>query len=373
MSDNKLDVIKYEGDNFSLVHKSSVVDFNTMTQLVVNESQEALFYKDGQALDLFPSGRHTLNSDNIPIMKKLFAKIFKQERTPFTCEVFFINKVNVLDILWGTDSPIVLEDPKYNIIVGVRSNGQMGVRVKDSRKFVVKVVGQLVDYTVDNVKRNIKGLMLTSIKDVIAKAIIESKVSILDVSTKLLDLSKVIQDKINFELDDIGLEADHFYLNSVSCSDADLAKLRETKDKFMAEMHQIELDAIRTVKMGQAKAQSRAIQGFTYQEERKYDVLQEAASNEGTSGSLMGAGMGLGLGAGLGAGFGGVMNETTKQITNPTVDQVQCPKCQSMVKKGAKFCSECGSPMPPANKFCTECGAKVDGSAKFCPECGNKM
>ena len=110
-----------------------------------------------------------------------------------------------------------------------------------------------------------------------------------------------------------------------------------------------------------------------YNEERKYDVLQEAASNEGTAGSLMGAGMGLGLGAGLGAGFGGVMNETAKQITNPAADQVQCPKCQSMVKKTAKFCSECGSPMVPANKFCTECGAKVEGNAKFCPECGNKM
>ena len=373
MSDNKLDVIKYEGDNYSLVHKASVVDFNTLTQLVVNESQEALFYKDGQALDLFPSGRHTLNSDNVPLMKRIFAKIFNKERTPFTCEVFFINKVNVLDIKWGTDTPIVLEDPKYNIIVGVRSNGQFGVRVKDSRKFVVKVVGQLVNYTVDDVARSIRGLMLASIKDMLAKTIIENKVSILDVSTKLLDLSKQIQEKINFELDDIGLEAQHFYINAISASDSDLAKLRETKDAFMAEMHQIELDTIRTVKMGEARAKARAIQGYTYQEERKYDVLQEAAGNEGSAGAMMGAGMGLGMGAGLGAGLGSAMSDTTKTITNPNADQVECPKCHAMVKKNAKFCSECGSPMAPATKFCTECGAKVDGNAKFCPECGNKM
>lgn len=143
---NELSVIKCETDNFQLVTKSTIENFNAKSQLVVNESQEALFYKDGQALDLFASGRHSLDTENLPFLKRIFGKIFGGT-TPFTCEVFFINKVSVMDIPWGTDSPIVLEDPKYHLIVGVRANGQTGIRVKDSRKFVVKVVGQLREYT----------------------------------------------------------------------------------------------------------------------------------------------------------------------------------------------------------------------------------
>ena len=113
---NYLDVIKCETGNNVLVTKSSIENFNTKSQLIVNEAQEALFYKDGHALDLFGAGRHSLTTDNLPFLKKLFGAIFGGKNA-FTCEVFFINKVSVLDILWGTDSPIVLEDPKYNLIV----------------------------------------------------------------------------------------------------------------------------------------------------------------------------------------------------------------------------------------------------------------
>ena len=172
MNNNYLDVIKYEGDNNSIVYKSHIENFNTKTQLIVNESQEAIFYKDGQALDLFPSGRHSLTTDNVPFLKKIFGKLFGGN-TPFTCEVFFINKVSVLDVLWGTDTPITLEDPKYHLLVGLRANGQMGFRVTDSRKFVVKVVGQLTDFAVDNVKRSIKGMVMNNVKDLLAKKIIE--------------------------------------------------------------------------------------------------------------------------------------------------------------------------------------------------------
>ena len=114
---NLLDVIKYEGDNETLVHKSYIEDFNSKSQLIVNEAQEAIFYKDGQALDLFGSGRHSLNTNNLPVIKRIFGAIFGG-KTPFSCEVFFINKITRLDIIWGTDTPIQLEDPKYHLLVG---------------------------------------------------------------------------------------------------------------------------------------------------------------------------------------------------------------------------------------------------------------
>lgn len=373
MADNRLDIIKYEGDNDVLVAKSHIEDFNTKSQLIVNESQEAIFYKDGQALDLFVSGRHSLDTENLPFFKKFFSKVFKGN-TPFSCEVFFISKVSVLDMMWGTDAPVTLEDPKYHLIVGVRSNGQTGIKVVDSRKFVIKVVGQLTEFTVDNVKRSIKGAMMSSVKDIIAKTIIEQGVSILDISTKLRDMSVLVQKQLNETIAEYGLEVTNFYINTLFVNPDELAKLKETKEKYLEAMTDIDIEAMKTVRMGEAMAKARSAQGYTYQEERAYDVLHGAATNEGSAGTVMGAGMGVGMGVGMGGMMSNAFQQTAQSINAPSQVETTtvCPSCKANVKKGSAFCSECGSPMP-VNKFCTNCGAKLEPNVKFCSECGTKV
>lgn len=371
---NNLEILKYAGDNNVIVHKEHIENFNTKSQLIVNESQEALFYKDGQALDLFKSGRYSLETENLPFFKKLFGKIFNNN-TPFACEVFYINKTSVLEVLWGTANPIIVEDPKYHIIIGARANGQIGLRVSDSRKFVVKVVGQLQDFTLDNIKRTIKSMVIANIKDLIAKSIVNNNVSILEISTHLIEISKLVQEKLNVELEDLGLEITKLHINTISCDEGDLAKLRETKDKFLEAMTDIDIEAIKTVKLGEAKAKSRNIQGYTYQDERKFDVLQSAAENEGTSGSLMGAGIGLGMGAGIGAGIGAAATNTAQTLNEqvkPTNGNLICTNCGAKIISGSKFCSECGTPVQ-TKKFCSECGVQVDSNSKFCSNCGNKL
>ena len=380
--DNKLDVIRYVGDNEVIVYRDHIENFNTKSRLIVEESQEALFFKDGQALDLFPSGSFPLTTDSVPLIKKIFNKIFSRDATPFQCEVFFINKVNVCDILWGTDYPIAVEDPKYNLIVNVRSNGQMGIRVVDSRKFVVKIAGQLSEFTIQDVKRSIKGALLSVIKDVLAKAIVESKYSILEIQSHLLDLSKAAVEKLNEYIADMGLEAVHFYIGTINCPDEDIAKLKQMREKRLEAMTELDIEYMKTVKMGEAKAEARRAQGYTYQDERKYDVLEGAAKNEGNgaASTFMGAGIGLGMGAGIGAGIGQAassVGQAMQQNVAPaaSADQVLCPNCKTAVPKGAKFCSSCGSPIPQEQpkKFCTECGAQVEGNAKFCPNCGHRF
>lgn len=371
---NYLDVIKCETTNNVLVTKSSIENFNTKSQLIVNEAQEALFYKDGHALDLFGAGRHSLTTDNLPFLKKLFGAIFGGKNA-FTCEVFFINKVSVLDILWGTDSPIMLEDPKYNLIVNVKANGQTGIRVADSRRFVLKVVGQLREFTVDSVRRSIKGLMMTSIKEVIASTIIEHNVSILEITTRLSELSSAMQKKLNLALEDLGLEAVHFYVGGIFADEGDLDKLRLAKEKMLEVKTDTELEAYKLRVLSEARARAREVEGYTYQEERKYDVLESAAENSGTAGGMIGAGMGLGMGL-------GVMDETRRMTTGnlsekpapaPASDATRaCPSCGAQVPAQSKFCPECGTPMPQA-KFCAECGNKLAPGAKFCPECGTKV
>ena len=350
---NAFEVISCVTDNNTLVKKSYIENFNTQSQLIVNESQEALFYKEGQALDLFGPGRHTLVTENLPIFRKFFNHLFGNN-TPVPCEVFFINKVSVLDVLWGTPSPIVLEDPQYHLIVNVKSSGQCGIIVKDSRKFIVKVVGQLPQFDVENVRRSIKGMMMTSLTNIIANTIVNEKIGILEIATRLEELSASVQRKLNEKLDDIGLETVHFNIGTIFTNDEDISLLKQAK----------------------ARAAARATEGYTYQEEQKFDVLKTAAGNTSTAGGMIG--MGVGIGAGL--GFMGEIREQTGSAMNPAPAQPAanaptktCANCGAANDPGAKFCQECGSPMAPAKKFCTECGTQCEGSAKFCSVCGHKF
>jgi len=105
-------IIKYEGDNNTFVWKHPCEDFNHTTQLIVHESQQALFFMNGQALDLFEAGRHTLETQNIPLIAKFFNLAYG-DKTPFHCEVYFINKTEQMAVKWGTDSKVEYIDPTY--------------------------------------------------------------------------------------------------------------------------------------------------------------------------------------------------------------------------------------------------------------------
>ena len=135
-----VEVVKYEGGSSVFAWKYPIDDLGTWTQLIVNESQEALLFKGGKALDLFGSGRHTLDTMNIPILNKIINLPFGG-KSPFKAEVWYVNKLHKLDIKWGTSSPIQIEDPKYKIFIPLRAFGRFGIKIDDSRKFLVKLVG----------------------------------------------------------------------------------------------------------------------------------------------------------------------------------------------------------------------------------------
>ena len=102
MSLKFLDVINYEGGNDVLVWKHPCEDFNTASQLIVHESQEAIFFMNGQALDLFGPGRYTLETQNIPLISKALNRV-TGDKSPFHCEVYFINKTEKMSMKWGSD------------------------------------------------------------------------------------------------------------------------------------------------------------------------------------------------------------------------------------------------------------------------------
>ena len=363
-------VISYRGDNETLVHRSEIEDFNAKSQLIVDESQEAIFFKNGQALDLFGPGRHALNSQNLPIMKRLFSALFGG-KTPFPCHVYFINKVMARPIKWGTDKPIQVQDPKFLILCNARGYGQTFVSIADSRRFLVLINGQLEDFTVRGIDEYIRSIIVTKAKVEIAKAITEERISFVDISAKLDILQARVEERLNVELEDIGLKVNHFTVESINIPAEDFALLKQKREEFAAGMAEAELEAEKMRMLARARAEARSTEGYTYQEEQKFEVLKNAASNEGTAGGLMGAGMGLGMGAALGTGLGQSMGETSKAMEGSGPVKA-CPNCGAQVKGNAKFCPECGTKMP-VTKFCPNCGTKLSEGAKFCPECGQKV
>lgn len=360
MAHNKFfDVISYEMDNETLVHRSEIDNFNFKSQLVVAESQEAVFFKDGKALDLFGPGRHSLNSDNVPLLRGVFEKFFNK-KTIFTCSVFFINKTIPLDMKWGTDSPIEIMDPVYGIQLHVGAFGQMGVRIADSRKFLAKCSGQLRTFTNDDISRYIKGALMQVVKQKIAEIILLEKVSIKEVPLHLDKIASRIQEKLADEFDYYGLECAKFYIMNIRPADDDMKHLEYIIEKRYK---------------GEGDKAYREIQGYNYQEERQFNVLEEAAKNTG-AGNAMAPGLGIGMGLGIGRGVSNAMADTTNEVLGKpgakTAPGMKCPKCGQDVPAGAKFCPNCGEKMN-VQKFCPNCGKPLTPGAKFCSECGQKV
>ncbi len=381
------DIIKYDGPNDVFVWKFPGEDFNTLSQLIVHESQEALFFKDGQALDLFGAGKYTLHTQNIPLIRRVINLPFNGE-SPFRCEVYFINKTVSMDVMWGTSSPIPIQDAIYKIILPVRANGQFAVRVVDSKKLLVKLVGTISQFDQQTLRRYFKGILLTNIKDYIASQFVQKQVSFLEIHSHLREIAIGIQNDLAGEFMQYGIELVNFNVNEITPPEDDPSYLQ--------------------LKKALAKKAEMSVMGYDYQQERAFNVLDRAAANEGIASDIMGAGMGLGMGMNLGNVLGGTMGGAMTNV-QPNMQPVKeempqmakCASCGADVPVGAKFCLECGAKIEtpkkenlkicpkcgasvPEGKFCLECGARLEeicakcgaklvAGAKFCIECGNKI
>lgn len=360
------EIIKFEGPNDVFVWKHPIEDFNTQSQLIVNANQEAILFKNGEALDSFGPGRHTLSTDNVPLLKSLISLPFGG-KTPFSCQVYFINKITSMNFRWGTDAPISVEDPKYQIFVKIKANGQMSVKVEDARKLVLKLVGQISEFNHQTLQDYFRGLMMTKIKEKIASIMINRNISFLEVSVYYGEVSNLIKEELTQEFETYGFKLVNFYINNISVNDEDFAKLKASKEDVAITRTTADAEAYKTIKEGEAMAKSREVQGYSYQDERSYAVLEKAAKNEGTSGTLMGAGMGLGMGIGMGGPIGRNIGGLAQTYLN---GEQKAAKPQE--KAVSKFMSVEEENLKEF-KFCINCGYKNVKAAKFCMECGTKI
>ena len=380
-------VLKYEGDNKTFVWKHPDEDFNSTTQLIVHESQEAVFFKNGQALDLFGPGKYTLETDNIPLIGKVL-NIATGGDNPFHCEVYFINKTEQLNIKWGTDSKVQYIEPTYGFPIAVGASGELSLAVKDSRKLLVKVVGTENYIDQEGLMSKLRAFLMSKVKPYIENEMRENAINIFQIDEHLIEFSSGIKSLLNEDFEDYGMELTKFVItNFVKPEDDPMYKkfkelyFRQYADVADAKLRQqvelIETDtkAAKIVKESEAMAKKRAQEGYTYQQEKGFEVARDIANNE-AKGQFTNLGVGLGTMAGVGVGMskivGGALNETTNSTQKGLIGNV-CKACGATIGAGSKFCPECGAKVETGVVVCPKCGKEVPAGSKFCPECGQAL
>jgi len=350
-----VDVLKFNSDASIFAWKYPNSELATWSQLIVNEAQEAVLIKNGQIADVFGPGKYTLSTDNIPILQRIINLPFGG-RSPFSAEVWFINRAFALDIKWGTTTPIQVQDPKYGVFVPLRAFGQFGIQIEDSRRFLTKLVGTMPFFNSQTLTTYFKGLYVNRVKDRISSCLVQSKISILEINSHLVEISAQLEEQLRNEFAEYGIHIASFYVNDISVPEND--------------------PAVKQLKSALAKRAEMDILGYNYQQERTFDTLNTAAGNTGAAGTVMGAGMGMGMGFGFGGAMGNAVGNM-ESVMNTKEQTKECPNCHASIGASLKFCPQCGTDtqkQAEAHKaVCSVCGAALTPGAKFCFECGRKI
>ncbi len=387
---NVIDVIKYEGDNRTFIWKHPCEDFNLGSQLIVHESQEAVFFRDGKALESFGAGRHTLETQNLPHLKDNI-KWIAGGKSVFHSEVYFINLTTQLGVKWGTDSKIRMFDPISGLHLELGACGTFNIKVIDGRKLLLKVVGTTSGFTQDNIfgstpsaTNHFRGMIVAKVKSNLARAIRENDINILEVDEHTDELADILKNEINKILDDYGMYVPEFFITNILTPDDDpnYVRLKEQHAERYLKVQQQrikEAEAVAATKRAEAEAQLKLavakgdayaeaeakkilamaeaeeirVKGFAeaevlrakggdYQSETARIVGKAAAENEssGASGSIASGIVQTGVGLGVGVSVAKEVAATIKETVS-TSTTWDCPACGQKNLSG-NFCPNCG-------------------------------
>lgn len=336
-----IDVIEYpnEGANVLVqrVPENDSGEFRLGSQLVVRESQQAIFVRDGKALDVFGPGRYTLSTNNIPLLGGLIGFPFGQ--SPFKAEVYFVSMREFTDMKWGSAQPLVYRDSELGMI-RLRAFGTYSLRVADPQVFVAQMVGARGSFSTAQVDDFLRSIILNQFNDLLG-----------DLHTSILDMqgaTKELADAARLSLADAftryGLELTSFQISAITPPDEVMARIDERSG--MAALGNLD----------------------DYTRFRTAEAIGDAANNPGMAGDLTGAGVGMAAGVGIGQAMAGALRDSQSPQATPTV---ACPNCKAQIPAGSKFCPECGTNL--SGVTCKECGAQNAPGAKFCSNCGKPL
>ena len=412
-----LKVIKYEGDDKTLVYKYPDRDFNTKSQLIVHQSQEAILFKDGKALDVFAPGKYELKTENIPLLRSII-NIPTEGVSPFHCEVYFINKAMSLNVDWGTSSRFDVLDPTFGIPLSVGASGTMEFVIRDSRDFLINIVGTQEILTSTQLSEYFRGKIVTKVKSYLATLM--NEVSYLNLSSHLDEVSEALKNKLNDYFYDYGVSLKNFYVSTIHIPEEDTNKVKTILNK------KLEYGTL----------------DYNWADEQIAEISKRYASNPGTNDNVGGMiaqiPLAMAFGEMLGSGVANNMsssflsksqafsnnsqvnnqqdNQVNNNQNNPVNNQQQinnqhdnpvnsqqnnqvnnqqqnfnqnpgiavgvsneyknnfCMNCGCKLRKGAKFCPNCGT-IVQINEIlkCPNCNAVISQNDNFCMNCGFKL
>ena len=421
-------IIMNEGDNSYMIWKHPSVDFNNLTELIVHEGQEAIFFSNGVAADTFGPGRYKLDTNNIPILTNLMNKL--SGVSVYHCEIYFVNKTVNMAVKWGTDSKVRFIEPTYNLPIEIGACGEMNLTVSDGRKMLIKLVGSMDGIAWEergegftkSLQASFRPMISMAVKTNLSAAIKSRNIDVVDIDMHLSELSSELMAKVKPEFEEYGLTVEQLYVTTVVLpeNDPNFKKLRELHTIQLqqgmiqadATLKQSKIAADADVKVSQADADTKVkaaqreaiLQDETTKTEQakreaerelikaqveaqkeqlmgmaeanvmqakgynQKDVLQADVQKAFAAGiGNMGSGGNSVMGDVLGVGVGmAAMNAMTPQV--------------SEIMKGISFGGNAGNGASQADGApagasikCPKCGNTLPANAKFCLECGTKI
>ena len=344
---NYPDIIQFDDDSQPdseeqiIVYRHPREDFLTGTQLIVHDSQEAVFFMNGRAMDTFPPGRHTLETQNLPLLGKFLN--FGKERTPFHCSVYFINKLGHIAQKWGTPESHLVEyqDPVYHFPLRLAAFGEMHFTVEDSRRLLMKLVGTSKQLSRGQLAANIENMLMMRFKNYMARLMTENNICIFNIDTYLEPISTTLHGVLKDEFTEFGICLERFVVAGFRKPEDD-ATYREFKDLFYRQYAEV----------AEAKLQREVS-----------EIGQEGRSASPAEGVC--------------AACGGKLSPKAKFCPHcgmrhdlqAALPQVTCPVCGRVVPQAA-FCEECGTQFQVE---CPGCRAAIPAGSVFCLKCGIRL
>src|SRR5688572_15699685 len=336
-----VEVVEYlDESGREIVHREpqfGSLDLKLGAQVIVQDNQWAVFFRDGKALDVLGSGRHTLTTMNIPLLGKLIGAPFGG-KSPFQAMVYYVSRQTFTELKWGTKEPITFRDSELTM-VRLRAFGRFSVRVADPMIFLQQLVGTKGKYTTDSIEDFLRDLCVARLNDLLG----ETLKTILDLPRYYDELAGGLKGRVADDFAKYGLELVDFLIGAITPP--------EEVQKMIDE--RAGMGAIGDMQRYMAFKAARGIEA--------------AANNPGEAGNAAGLGLGAGIGMmmpgmianAMGAqGRPGAAGAAGGGAGAPAAATSPCPKCQAAVPAGSKFCGSCGNAMP-APARCAKCQAEA--------------